>query len=825
MIRIESVRIEKFRGIRELVLDMKGGNFGICGPNGTGKSGVVDAVEFVLTGSVSRLKGTGTAEISVKSHAPHVKEKDSPDQARVTLKAYAPSLGKSIEISRSVGSPSDYAVSPDDAKARAVIDEMRDHPEFVLSRREIIRYILVEAGQRARDVQELMRFPEIEETRKALTKICNDARKEMNSREQEKNKSRTGLFQLLGTEEANPESVLRAVNLRRTILSLSPLEKIEEGVSFRQGVPESSASSEDGVSKASAIKDLEDLKNIAKNGESSDIAAKRDEALGTLEALKKDASAFRLRRQMSLVRSGIQIVEASEDDACPLCDKGWAREELLEYLKEKLKDAQAAGKLLSNLDGNVNGVISEMNACVALLDTVVGWSSGLDPAPPLEGLEKHAEAVREAVSALRKFVSETQDMEAARAALKFKWWKLPGDARNCAEACWKAVEALPETSKEDEARDFLTRAEERYARFRAASDAFSRAETRHSVAQRVLEAYQKRSDSVLERLYDEVADDFAGYYRSINRDDEEKFEGELVPAPAKLSLNVDFYDYGKFPPGAYHSEGHQDGMGLCLYLALMKRTLGDRFTFCVLDDVLMSVDAGHRREVCKLLKREFPDTQFILTTHDEVWLRYMRNEDLVKDSRTFGGWTVEAGPRVWQDIDVWERIEDCLRKGDVSNAAGVLRNYLEYEASVLADSFGAQVRFRGDGRYDLGDLMQPVISRWRKKVGEGISVAQSWKDQQKVEELENLLGRIKDAQKRTQTEQWAINSAVHYNSWANLQAEEFRLVVKAFSNILDTMRCGNCRSYVETHRHKGEDAEIRCDCGALFVNLRKKKAG
>ena len=73
--------------------------------------------------------------------------------------------------------------------------------------------------------------------------------------------------------------------------------------------------------------------------------------------------------------------------------------------------------------------------------------------------------------------------------------------------------------------------------------------------------------------------------------------------------------------------------------------------------------------------------------------------------------------------------------------------------------------------------------------------------------------------------QWAINSAVHYNSWANLQAEEFRLVAEAFSDILDTMKCGNCESYVETHRHKGEDAAIRCDCGELFVNLRKKKAG
>lgn len=206
MIRMESVRIEKFRGIRELVLDMKGENFGICGPNGTGKSGVVDAVEFVLTGSVSRLRGRGTAEISVKSHAPHVKEKDSPERSRVVLKAHVPSLGKSIEISRSVGSPSDCEVSPDDAETRALTDEMRSRPEFVLSRREIIRYILVEAGRRARDVQELMRFEEIEETRAALTTVANAERKEKNNREQEKNGSRTKLLQLLELEEPDTAS-------------------------------------------------------------------------------------------------------------------------------------------------------------------------------------------------------------------------------------------------------------------------------------------------------------------------------------------------------------------------------------------------------------------------------------------------------------------------------------------------------------------------------------------------------------------------------------------------------------------------------------------
>src|SRR5712692_5151163 len=127
-------------------------------------------------------------------------------------------------------------------------------------------------------------------------------------------------------------------------------------------------------------------------------------------------------------------------------------------------------------------------------------------------------------------------------------------------------------------------------------------------------------------MYADVEADFAGLYRFINRDDEAKFRAELVPSMGKLGFGVDFYGRGFFPPGAYHSEGHQDSMGLCLYLALMRYLQGSGFSLAVLDDVLMSVYAGHRREICTLLKTKFPDTQFIMTTHDPIWLRHMKTE-------------------------------------------------------------------------------------------------------------------------------------------------------------------------------------------------------
>ena len=54
MIKLESAHIEEVRGIRSLDLDFQKSTFAISGPNGSGKSGVIDAIEFALTGSISR---------------------------------------------------------------------------------------------------------------------------------------------------------------------------------------------------------------------------------------------------------------------------------------------------------------------------------------------------------------------------------------------------------------------------------------------------------------------------------------------------------------------------------------------------------------------------------------------------------------------------------------------------------------------------------------------------------------------------------------------------------------------------------------------------
>ena len=820
MIRLKTIHIEQFRGIRDLDLDLDAKNFGICGPNGTGKSGVVDAVEFCLTGDVTRLSGQGSAGLSVKAHAPHVDQSGHPEKANVTITADIPSLGKTVKIHRSVKNLRKVEITPNDVDVKGVIEELQTHPEFALSRREIIKYIITPPGKRSEDVQTLLRLEHIEKLRKNLTTFCNKRKGEADEADRARLRAEIDLKNALKIDRIERALVLEKVNQKRKLLGLEDLTELTKVTSFKAGVAApQDAQKKPALRKATALADLSALRSAIKDGEPPDLAGRRQSAKTVLKKLKDDEKALALARRHGFIKIGLDLIT---EDACPLCDTEWNAEELREYLRKKLLSAEEIEQLLGQLRDDINAVLQSLSERIQAVERVIQYSQSLKPPVEQAELSGYLTELKSAEAALTGFLKDHSKIGPALQAVSASWWSPKTDQQTRINECHAAVNALPDTSAEDEARDILIVAQERYEKLLGATKTAKEQTSRSAVAQKVLDHYNTSCTMVLEGIYDKVAEGFTNYYRVINREDEEKFIGKLKSLPAKLSFDVDFYGRGLFPPGAYHSEGHQDGMGLCLYLALMKHTLGDKFTFAVLDDVLMSVDTGHRREVCRLLKSEFPNTQFILTTHDRVWLQYMKTEGLIARSQSFGGWTVDAGPRVWDDHDIWTELQNELDKDDVAKAAGLLRRYLEYTATILADNLRARIEFRGDGHYDLGDLLPHVLREWRKRLEDGEKSAVHWKRDDEKNALVVKRAKAKELIARTNAERWTINPSVHFNEWANLQGHEFQEVVDAFKELLENLRCenANCKSYLYVLPRKGTGEEMRCNCGATNVNLK-----
>lgn len=818
MIKVDRIHIEEFRGIRSLDLALNQENFAVCGPNGTGKSGVVDALEFALTGDISRLSGKGRGALSVKEHGPHVDSKDAPERARVTVEVTIPALKMKATIERSVKAARAPIIVPDEPAIRAVFRNVEQHPEFVLSRREIIKYVLAEPGERAKEVQALLQLDRLETVRATLQRIANACDRDVRPLEQARTFASETLTRAMEITQPKSEAVLSAANRRRTVLGLPPLLRLEGTTSLRDGLESGPASATVSIPKAQAQSDIAAARDALNRLSGEQIAPTLTSARDALERLRADEAKLRDVERAGMLTTALKVFDGEH---CPVCETAWDPEHFREAVKRQIQGLEAIAKKRARLEKLLLPIIHEFDRARSTLDVVGRLGQALRP--PLQTTK--VLACRDDLKRRTQHLQQFLPMADAIASLSSDSGLLRDALLEVAQVA-VAVEKLPEPSERDAARDYLTIADERLRAYRTAAAQHASAKQRAAVARTVFDLYGQKTTAALEAIYKQVEKEFRKFYRAINEDDESKFEAHLTPSLGKLGFSVDFYGRGFFPPGAYHSEGHQDGMGLCLYLALMRHLLGEHFTFAVLDDVLMSVDVGHRREVCSLLKSQFSNTQFVLTTHDGVWMRHMRTAQLIKSKAgiELRGWDVDHGPAEWITEDVWAEIDGHVAKNDIRAAAGLLRFHLEHLAAELCDLLGGRVEFRGDGRYELGDLLPAAIGAMNSLLGKAKAAANSWARKDLLTSLAAQEAMFKQAAANANIEQWQINPAVHYNAWANFQRQDFAPVVAAFKALELAFRCADCSELLYTASTGKTKDTLRCGCGRVSYGLVPKRA-
>lgn len=815
MIQIESVRIRELRGIRELEVKPDRRNFVVSGPNGSGKSGLVDAIEFALTGEMSRFAGKGTGGLGVRTHGPHVDCRDDPSSAEVSLRFHVPDLRKSAVLTRNVRKPRGFVLAPDDPEIRGIIEEVADHPELTLTRREIIKYIIVEPGQRSKEIQELLKLEPIGRTRGVLKTAWNKLSAGARHTKSALRGADDVLRRHLDVTVLGREDILAAINRHRQILGLDEITALEPDTDFTAGTLE--AVGDGGFNRGSAIRDVEALHSAIADPDLLSHEAVRS-VVRDLSTLDGDPAILEAITRRSIVEKGLRLVDSAD---CPLCDSDWEDVEALKtHLRAKLAKADEAGALRRRmLDGGAR-IADEAKRIAALVDTV-------QPLGERCGLARLGEQLKRWSSDLRAFAAGLGAVESLveqRDRLEGGWSMAPRALGDQLVDLQQLIESTPDQSASIAARTFLTRAQDRFSAWQSAQREGARAELAAEAGRTVYRTYCDVADAFLSELYRSVEERFSEYYREINAEDEGGFKGKFEQAEASLDLQVAFLDRGLHPPGAYHSEGHQDGMGVCLYLALMKRLLGDRFRFAVLDDVVMSVDRGHRKEFCRLLKTRFPDTQFIITTHDKVWAKQMQTEGLVdsKGGLTLQNWSLETGPIVEQTAGIWDKIESDVTRGETPVAAGRLRRHLEYVGGELADRLGAKLPFRGDFSYDSGDLISAVIGRYGALLKRGANAANKWSNENAKLRVDALKASWRQALDAYHDERWVLNKAIHFNEWAEFTSAEFSEVVEAFKRFLAELRCASCESWLYVTPRKGNPENLRCDCGAMTVNLNLK---
>jgi RecF/RecN/SMC N terminal domain len=814
VIKLISAHIEEIRGIRKLDITFDQATFTISGPNGSGKSGVIDAIEFGLTGEIGRLQGRGTKGLSVADHGPHVDKTKFPDASFIELEVFIPTLDKTATIHREISAPKKPTITPNDADVKAALADVAQHPEITLARRDVLRFILVEPTARSEEIQAILKLDDLGNIRGALNTAQNRLQTQHKNAEANVRSSRETLQRHLQIGAFQATEVLAAVNTRRKVLGLDPIDTLTADTELNSGLTEAGKANE--FNKQSVLRDLsavgqaiQDLPTIG-----AEAAAK---ILTTLEKFESEPSLLDLLLRRELIEKGLDLVDGPE---CPLCDSVWDNEEHLRtHLATKLAKSAEAARLKMALVSAGNDLGREIERFVSLLRQARTIAVGLKNTSSQEVIDAWGSDLMQLKGRLVNF----DGLLELKPRVKASWHATPKNIGEKLDALKRLVEAKPDQTAIVDAQTYLTTAQLRLNDYRSAMRHNSRTEAASKAAKVAYEAYCNALEAELQALYQSVEGDFSAYYRAINGDDEVKFAAKLTPSEGKVDFAVNFYERGLFPPAAFHSEGHQDGMGVCLYLALMKRLLGDNFTIALLDDVVMSVDRDHRYQFCKLLKAQFPNTQFIITTHDRVWAEQMRHSGLVtaRTSLAFHSWSVDTGPLVESNVEIWDEINEFLKTGKIDKAAAALRHHLEYIARMLANDLGAHTPFKADGNYELGELMPSVLGRLKELYGKAADAAQSWENDA---DRQNALSRkaiLSSCNGAVNVEQWAVNKAVHYNEWGNFGRNDFQPVVAAFRELLECFRCTECNTWLHVSP-RGTPETIRCDCNKVSLNLTRK---
>ena len=675
----------------------------------------------------------------------------------------------------------------------------------------MIKYIIATPGDRAKAVQALLRLDQLEVLRGIFKKIFNDCKKDSDRQAAAVKTSSDKFYAAIEVEQNNFPKALSIVNANRAILGLPELIIIQHK---KQSIfPEEMKNVEykpHRISKEQALSELTNFNNIFGRISDSKFTDYCNKLLSTIEELLSDGY-IELEREQ-LINMALALYD---DQSCPVCDTPFDHKTFIAKLSLKLQKAEVAKKKRNKLEADIEPVKKIILLAISSIDELSASSKLIPNHPNIRDLLNLRAALVGYSHQIDKLLP-LKDTQAALTALcniqlPEKFIKSITDIRS----------AIPEPSKLDAARALLTRSQVLWDNYLDDYEKAVHFTKELAICNAAYETYAKIITSELTGIYDTISKTFSEFYKFINSEDEQKFTAKFLQTAGKLDLAVDFFGRGQFPPCAYHSEGHQDGMGICLYLALMKHLHSSQFGLAVFDDILTSIDSGHRKKFCDLLNTEFPTTQFILTTHDKIWLEHMKSAAFITDDRRaeFRVWSLETGPKVWEKDNVWSEIEDKLSQGDVPLAAATLRRYLEYFAGEVCSSLRASVTFRGDAKYCLGDLLPQAVSALVNSLKKAKTSATTWNKTAELAAINAFSDMLKTKRDASFCDQWQLNANVHYNEWATLSVNDFRPVAKVFQELYTQFFCDNCNSMLYlTYDGKTNDT-LRCKCGSIFFNL------
>gem|GEM_PF-4205319 len=825
--RIHKLHIRNFRGIRDFQTELRRNGALFYGPNGAGKSSVLQSIEFLLTGGVRDLEGSGTGRQDPEKHIRHrgVDPEESWVEATFLDGDEEITIKRTVEDSDQLEFVSDHHELPPKLETQRTAMRLSQNR---LSRDEVLEFVTTSPGSRGEALNEILRVQNTEDKRKAFAKAVGDQKDKVESLRSDLTKQRDDFYDALedSVPEATDEHVtvdadsdaLDVINTLREEYEVNQLSDLDEK-EFTADITEPATYAKSHPLDRPDLRQEFELIEEWFVWEGEEALESHRKLRDRIEEFEQDENLRQDVRAQNLLTQGQELLPEFEPD-CPLCLHTWDEAaNLRERIQERRDRASHAEELREEIEDLKEEQLSLIKDVLSAVETLARVLHDEDPKVYDQSIERwktELETVEREFSDYRKQL-ETGDI------LEIPYSSLSGGEL--------VDKLLPDGFEQtvDDMRDQWVHEQERSERMSSyrvlavAQDRFSRyseiesdVETAESVLS-TLETIDSEFGTARQRHYDrnleDIQDRFEEIYSELHTDEEvEDFSAKLESTKQGVKFRTSFRDEDAHRPHLVYSEGHQDSMGLALFLAMCEVVGGDAIEFLLLDDVVTSIDAAHRSAIANLLGNEIgEDFQLIMTSHDKVWARRLRTTKYIQNTIHFADCTFDAGVHHSEDIaNPWGMIDHYLEKDDITAAAAWGRKTAEWFCSKGCERFDAELPYGDREGLGLQDYFDGVVDELEDLLDRG-----DVDDETKFEEseLQDKKEMVSDLRRLKDEHIWGLNENIHYNEEfdASYSPDDLREDIEVFKELYRLIHCPDCNTW----RKDGREG-VYCQCGTIW---------
>lgn len=693
---IDSLSVKYFRGIADkqtIDFNKRNGIVILYGENGSGKSSFVNALEYLFKGKLDIFK----PQAIDKKQKPAIHQGYSEDDWEIELIFN----GNKKILRNKDGLHVDKSVK----KFFAYYDSFFKNSSFILNRGKLLEFIGGTEKDRFDSISKLCGLNEIDSIQKSLNQTEKYFNNVLEEKSSELNQVLNSIDDFLKIGEINNrQNIVDGINIHLEKMNL-PL--IDEKTNLEEYVDNLNDSSKYAIDKHNIDMFKESYKQI----EISQLSNKLKKLLSEYDELAIDSISYIKQSNDILIKSK-EFIENNESETCPVCENK-LDENILDAIDFRISQLNANLKNYNSFEKEVREFKNWLKNQISLLNSILNSLTNISF--DLNNEIQYIEDIKLKLNYLLNDLNDLLDFKVSAFSLNEKY-EFKGDDFSNVHGRINEIECSINDSQNEDLKSVKS-CILNLIRYDSINSDINKCYSKHKLSEGILTVFNENKEEYINNLIKDIENDVDEFYNFIHPGDEINSPLLKQSGVSKLRFYVNSFGQNA-DPRSFSSEGHLDSLGICIFLAFMKKF--NKFKFIVLDDVITSVDLSHKDKIARLIVSEFKNFKILITTHNPLWAEqlqrisegYGRNSDILHITN----WEIGIGPTIQNHKSTPEKIQQYLDEGDFNGAVNASRRYLEYLLGEFCENHSVNLKLKE--RYSVGDLKDPVMKKSKSMVEE-----------------------------------------------------------------------------------------------------------